>query len=84
MEGIMTTTFITPAVEKTAWTTTSLDSIRSGLEVLLTNVVQTVCEWRRRARSRRQLAMMGERDYADLPFSRSEISAEMNKPFWRA
>jgi uncharacterized protein YjiS (DUF1127 family) len=40
-------------------------------------------EWRRRAHSRRELAMLGEFDRRDLgyPF---ELKAEIHKSFWRA
>lgn len=44
---------------------------------------EAIGEWRRRARSRRELAMLGEVDQRDLgyPF---DLKAEVRKPFWRA
>jgi uncharacterized protein YjiS (DUF1127 family) len=40
-------------------------------------------EWRRRARSRRELAMLGDFDRNDLA-CRFDLKAEMRKPFWQA
>lgn len=40
-------------------------------------------EWRIRARSRRELAMLGELDRHDL-CRRFDICAEIRKPFWQA
>lgn len=38
---------------------------------------------RRRARERRDLALVEDRDLRELGISRSEIAYELNKPFWR-
>lgn len=38
--------------------------------------------WRERARTRRQLAAMGERDLNDLGLSPSSVEYEINKAFW--
>jgi uncharacterized protein YjiS (DUF1127 family) len=40
-------------------------------------------EWRIRARSRRELAMLGELERHDL-CRRFEVDAEIQKPFWKA
>ena len=40
--------------------------------------------WRERARIRRQLAVMSERELQDIGTCRSEIACEIAKPFWRA
>ena len=40
--------------------------------------------WRERARIRRQLADMSERELQDIGTCRSEIVCEIAKPFWRA
>jgi uncharacterized protein YjiS (DUF1127 family) len=44
---------------------------------------EIIGEWRRRARSRRELAMLGELDRRDMgyPF---DLKAEIHKPFWQA
>lgn len=42
-----------------------------------------VREWRIRARSRRELAMLGELERHDL-YRRFDICAEVQKPFWQA
>jgi uncharacterized protein YjiS (DUF1127 family) len=39
--------------------------------------------WRNRARYRRALARMSERELADIGVSWSDIAEEVNKPFWR-
>jgi len=40
--------------------------------------------WRERQRTRRQLAIMSERDLQDIGICRSEIAYEIAKPFWQA
>ncbi len=40
--------------------------------------------WRRRARGRRALARLSERELRDLALSRSDARLEIAKPFWRA
>ncbi len=40
--------------------------------------------WRGRQRTRRQLALMSERELQDAGTCRSEIACEIAKPFWRA
>jgi uncharacterized protein YjiS (DUF1127 family) len=40
--------------------------------------------WRERRRTRRQLAVMSERELQDIGICRSEIANEIGKPFWRA
>jgi uncharacterized protein YjiS (DUF1127 family) len=42
----------------------------------------TIGEWHRRARSRRELAMLGEVERCD-PSYRFDVSAEMHKAFWQ-
>jgi uncharacterized protein YjiS (DUF1127 family) len=43
-----------------------------------------IAEWRRRARERRELSELGERDRHDLCISRCDAQREAQKPFWRA
>ena len=40
-------------------------------------------EWRRRARSRNELAMLCDRCLRDIGATRYEAYQEANKPFWR-
>lgn len=53
---------------------------RGGVQRLLA----LLQEWRQRARERRDLARLGERELHDIGLSRSLIFNEINKPFWRA
>lgn len=45
---------------------------------------QSFGEWRRRARSRRELMYLGESDLNDLGISRCDVQSEASKPFWQA
>ena len=46
-------------------------------------VIEVLREWRRRGRDRAQLALLDDRMLRDIGVSRSEVLAEVNKPFWR-
>jgi uncharacterized protein YjiS (DUF1127 family) len=41
-------------------------------------------EWRRRMRSRNELAALCDRCLRDIGATRYEVYREINKPFWRA
>ncbi len=41
-------------------------------------------EWWERNEARRELAMMGERDFRDLEVTRGDVVAESGKPFWKS
>jgi uncharacterized protein YjiS (DUF1127 family) len=49
-----------------------------------TQLKQTVAEWRRRVRSRSELADLNESDLKDSGLSRSMAEFEASKPFWIA
>lgn len=51
---------------------------------LVRNLVATVQVWRARARLRRNLAALGERELQDMGTCWSSIAHEIGKPFWRA
>jgi uncharacterized protein YjiS (DUF1127 family) len=53
------------------------------LRQALTSITAMLREWRRRARSRAELAMLDERMLRDIGVSRADIWREVNKPFWR-
>jgi uncharacterized protein YjiS (DUF1127 family) len=42
-----------------------------------------IAEWRRRARSRRDLMALNERDLWDMHLTRCDALYEASKPFWR-
>jgi uncharacterized protein YjiS (DUF1127 family) len=46
-------------------------------------IVETVMEWRRRMRSRRELATLSEVELRDIGYP-ARAEAEKAKPFWRA
>lgn len=52
-----------------------------GLLALLRDILHT---WRDRVRQRRELAQWTDRDLHDVGLSRSDITYEAEKPFWRA
>ena len=43
-----------------------------------------VADWQARSSERRQLATMDERMLRDIGISRAQVSAEIEKPFWRS
>jgi uncharacterized protein YjiS (DUF1127 family) len=49
-----------------------------------TQLKQTVAEWRRRVRSRSELANLDESDLKDSGISRSMAEFKTSKPFWVA
>jgi len=59
-------------------------SPRPALAPLLARAAGTLRAWRKRAREKRMLAELGERDWHDMGLSRSDIDAELRRPFWRA
>jgi uncharacterized protein YjiS (DUF1127 family) len=49
----------------------------------LSLLVDTLLEWRRLARQRRDLASLDDRALHDIGISRADVFAETTKPFWR-
>jgi uncharacterized protein YjiS (DUF1127 family) len=45
--------------------------------------IEITLEWRRRARSRRELARLSHLDVKDISYP-ANIATEKNKPFWRS
>lgn len=45
--------------------------------------VETVCEWRHRAQSRRALLALDDRERWDIRLTRVDSERESRKPFWR-
>jgi uncharacterized protein YjiS (DUF1127 family) len=50
----------------------------------LGDLIALVNEWRRRARSRRELAAMSDRELRDFGATHYDARYETRKPFWRA
>ncbi len=46
-------------------------------------VMETLTLWRGRASQRRALASLSEYQLHDIGLSRSQVSCEIEKPFWR-
>jgi uncharacterized protein YjiS (DUF1127 family) len=55
----------------------------NALIILVRNLVAVVQVWRARARLRRDLAALGERELQDMGTCWSSIADEVSKPFWR-
>jgi len=55
----------------------------NSLVVVVRNILQTVQIWRARARFRRELATLSERELQDMGTCWSSIADEISKPFWR-
>lgn len=63
--------------------TTQRQTAADVVRIIVRQGVDRIRQWRARARTRRQLAAMGERDLNDLGLSPSSIAYEVNKAFWR-
>ncbi|MGE5201578.1 MAG: DUF1127 domain-containing protein [Acidobacteriota bacterium] len=50
----------------------------------IARLIETLTVWRARHRGRVLLAQMDAHDLKDLGLSRSDVYAEIEKPFWRA
>lgn len=46
-------------------------------------VLATLLLWRQRARTRRQLALLDDRQLSDIGISSADRMDEVSKPFWR-
>ncbi len=58
-------------------------SMRRAGDALLAPLVETLETWIRRARERRELLRLSERDLKDIGLNRYEAAVEAGKPFWR-
>ena len=62
----------------------NLTAIGPSIVSRWTQLKQIIAEWRRRVRSRSELANLGESDLQDSGISRSMAEFEASKPFWIA
>ena len=53
------------------------------IQAALVGIVGLVREWRRRARSRAELAALDDRTLRDIGLTRVDLCREIDKPFWR-
>lgn len=51
---------------------------------LFTRALDSLGEWRIRARERRQLSTLSDAMLKDIGISRADASTEFEKPFWRS
>ncbi|HXQ42499.1 MAG TPA: DUF1127 domain-containing protein [Candidatus Udaeobacter sp.] len=51
---------------------------------LFTRAIDSLEEWRIRARERRQLSALSDAMLKDIGISRADASTEFEKPFWRS
>ena len=65
------------------WRRQGYESVFSRLPILVATVPHLVAEWRRRARSRAELARMSDHDLRDIGITRTEVAHELAKPIWR-
>ncbi len=56
---------------------------RTSARRLLAECRAVIEEWRRRARSRRELAVLCDRCLRDFGVTRYDAAREASKPFWR-
>jgi uncharacterized protein YjiS (DUF1127 family) len=58
-------------------------AIANTFVLLRKKFVETLREWGRRVRSRRDLMTLSDRDLWDIRLTRAEAENEAGKPFWR-
>jgi len=58
-------------------------AIADAIPSLRKRLVETAREWRRRARSRRALMELDDRELWDIRITRVDGEREARKPFWR-
>ena len=63
--------------------TTSLNMRKSSLHVILEGAVQQFTLWRERARERRLLGQLSDRELRDIRLNRQQAELEASKPFWK-
>ena len=56
---------------------------RDFIRLLRRRPIGTIREWRRRTRSRHELAALSDSDLRDIGYP-AEAKAEIQKPFWKA
>ena len=58
-------------------------ALRTSLRKGFSRIFAIVHDWRRRSRSRAELANLDERMLRDIGVTPGEVWQEINKPFWR-
>jgi len=62
----------------------TLTAVRSRRLPQWNEIRELLTEWRQRARSRRELWALDDRELWDMGLTRMEADNEANKPFWEA
>lgn len=63
--------------------TTVFSTLSTAARRCAASIRARLAEWRRRARSRRDLMALSERELWDLRLTRSDALNEAGKPFWK-
>ena len=71
---------LNPALERR----TQLPAAPARMVAAILAAFRLVREWRRRARSRAELAALDDRMLRDIGLTRADVWFEIAKPFWRA
>lgn len=58
--------------------------VGTGFDAALSLVLRALGDSLRRARQRRDLAALSDHALRDIGLTRSDVAAEVGKPFWRA
>jgi len=67
------------------WTENHLQSARhTATDGVMNMFLRGVAESFRRARQRRDLAILSDHSLRDIGLSRTDVDIEISKPFWRA
>lgn len=64
--------------------TTSLNMRKPSLYDILEGALQQFAVWRERARERRLLTQLSERELRDIRLNRQQAQIEASKPFWKS
>jgi uncharacterized protein YjiS (DUF1127 family) len=76
--------FADPSLTNSQLSTLPAQSRVRRREGLLARLTATFRLWQRRSRERRALALLTDRELADIGASSADVYRELSNPFWRA